>query len=238
LGEEDNGTGALMASSNRRGRDWVLGGRHLAGVFVLLVVLFGMVFTLGYLLGRHQYDAQLQAAASIVPGRPDIIPDRMPDRNNDKPGKANRGATGSSPDKAEKPAAPPLDWDFYRSADPAKPAEPLPESPKSIVPGRPLASAPTKPASRIDSPRSNLKAVSPPAIPKGAVVLQVAAMTRRSDAVALAQALQQKKFPAFVLPPGASHFYRVQVGPYADPQSADLARQKLESQGFKAITRR
>ncbi len=56
----------------------------------------------------------------------------------------------------------------------------------------------------------------------------------------LAQALQQKKFPAFVLPPGAfAHYYRVQVGPYTDALlSANLARQKLESQGFKAITRR
>src|SRR5438309_1770516 len=107
-----------MASGNRRGRDWVLGGRQLAGVFMLLVVLFGMVFTLGYLLGRHQYDAQLQAAASIIPGRPDGVPDRAPDRVNDKPLKPNRGASGSSPvklDKSDKPAAPPSDWDFYHS---------------------------------------------------------------------------------------------------------------------------
>jgi cell division septation protein DedD len=83
-----------------------------------------------------------------------------------------------------------------------------------------------------------MKSVSPPLIPHGSMVLQVAAMARQSDAVALAQALQQKKFPAFVLPPGADRYYRVQVGPYTDPQSADLARHKLESQGFKAITRR
>ena len=237
-----------MASGNRRGRDWVLGGRQLAGVFMLLVVLFGMVFTLGYLLGRHQYDAQLQAAASIVPGKPDSVPDRIVDGMRDRLLKPNRGASGSSPDKldkAEKPGEPPADWDFYHSAEPAKPAEPLPEAPKSapkspkyLTPGGPLAPTAGKSASRIDSPRSNLKAVSPPAIPRGALVLQVAAMARQADAVALAQALQQKKFPAFVLPPGADRYYRVRVGPYADPQSADLARQKLESQGFKAITRR
>jgi DedD protein len=243
LGEEDNGTGALMASGNRRGRDWVLGGRQLAGVFMLLVVLFGMAFTLGYLLGRHQYDAQLQAAASIIPGRLDSVPDRIPDRVNDKPLKANRGASGSSSDKpnrldkSDKPAAAPSDWDFYHSAEPAKP-EPLPEAPKSLMPGRPLVPAAGKPGSRVISPRSNVKALSAPVIRGGAVVLQVAAMTRKADAIGLAQALQQKKFPAFVLPPGASRYYRVQVGPYADPQSADLARQKLESQGFKAITRR
>jgi DedD protein len=229
-----------MASGNKRGRDWVLGGRQLAGVFMLLVVLFGMVFTLGYLLGRHQYDAQLQAAASILPGKPDSVPDRIAGAIRDHSLKANRGASGSSPDKldkSDKPAVAPSDWDFYHSAEPAKP-EPLPETPKSLIPVRPLVPAAGQPLSRLNPPRSNLKSVSAPVIPGGAVVLQVAAMTRKADAIGLAQALQQKKFPAFVLPPGASRYYRVQVGPYADPQSADLARQKLESQGFKAITRR
>jgi len=218
-------------ASNRRSKDWVLGGRHLVGVFVLLVVLFGMVFTLGYLLGRNQYDAQLRAAASTIPGKPDSV--------SDKPVKSVKSLRGpGGPDDVEKPAAPPSDWDFYHSAEPAKPAEPLAEPPKSFVPSRTAVPAARKSGSRIDSARSNLKSVSPPHIPHGAMVLQVAAMARQSDAVALAQALQQKRFPAFVLPPGADRYYRVQVGPYTDPQSADLARQRLESQGFKAITRR
>jgi DedD protein len=218
-------------ASNRRSKDWVLGGRHLVGVFVLLVVLFGMVFTHGYLLGRNQYDAQLRAAASTIPGKPDSVSDKPV-----KSVKAFRGPGG--PDDVEKPAAPPSDWDFYHSAEPAKPAEPLAGPPKSLVPSRTAVPAAGRSGSRIDSARSNLKSVNPPPIPHGARVLQVAAMARKSDAVALAQALQQKKFPAFVLPPGADRYYRVQVGPYTDPKSADLARQRLESQGFKAITRR
>jgi cell division septation protein DedD len=77
-----------------------------------------------------------------------------------------------------------------------------------------------------------------PPIPAGATVLQVAALVREADALALAQALQQKKFPAFVLTPGDDHFYRVQVGPYGDAQSAAAARHALESQGFKSIVKR
>lgn len=231
-----------MASGNRRNRDWVLGGRHLVGIFVLLVVLFGMVFTLGYLLGRNQYDAQLRADASSIPGKPDSVPARAPDRGldrmNDKPGKAGRGGSNSSSAKPEAPAAPPADWAFYHSAEPEKPVEPLPEPPKSVAPSRTSMPVAGKSAPRIDSTRSNMKPVSPPLVPRGAIVLQVAAMARQPDAVSLAHALQQKKFPAFVLPPGADRYYRVQVGPYTDAQSADLARQKLESQGFKAITRR
>jgi DedD protein len=219
-----------MASSNRRNKDWVLGGGQLAGIFVLLVVLFGMVFTLGYLLGRNQYDAQLRAAASTIPGKSDSVIDKPL-----KSGKSVRAPAGA--DDTE-PAAPSADWDFYHSAEPAKPTEPLAEPPKSVVPDRGAAHGIAKSAPRIDSARPNIKSVSPPPIPRGAAVLQVAAMARQSDAVALAQALQQKRFPAFVLPPGADRYYRVQVGPYTDAQTADLARQKLESQGFKAITRR
>jgi DedD protein len=222
-----------MAARNRRGRDWVLGGGQLAGIFILLVVLFGMVFTLGYLLGRNQYDAQLRAAASTLPDKPDSVPDKI----NDQPVRARRRAADSTTAKAEKPLPPP-DWAFYHSAEPAKPAEPMPEPPKPLMPGRTSAPAAGKSPSRVESARSNLKSVNPPLVPRGAFVLQVAAMARRADAVALAQALQQKKFPAFVLPPGADRYYRVQVGPYTDAPSADLVRQKLESQGFKAITRR
>ena len=69
-------------------------------------------------------------------------------------------------------------------------------------------------------------------------MLQVAAVLHQDDALALAQALQQKKFPAFVLPPSADKYYRVQVGPYADNQTASNARKDLEAKGFKSIVKR
>jgi cell division septation protein DedD len=75
-------------------------------------------------------------------------------------------------------------------------------------------------------------------IPKGAIMLQVAAVLHQDDALALAQALQQKKFPAFVITPSADKYYRVQVGPYPDNQSASSARQELEANGFKSIIKR
>ena len=69
-------------------------------------------------------------------------------------------------------------------------------------------------------------------------MLQVAAVQREGDAMALAQALQQKKFPAFVITPGTDKYYRVPVGPYPDTQSATNARHDLEAKGFKAIVKR
>jgi len=77
-----------------------------------------------------------------------------------------------------------------------------------------------------------------PAIPRGAIVLQVAANRNESDALNLAKLLQEKGFPAFVLTPSTDAWYRVQVGPYADAKSADQAKAALAHEGFKAIAKR
>ncbi len=77
-----------------------------------------------------------------------------------------------------------------------------------------------------------------PLIPKGTVVLQVAALTQESNALAMAEALRNKNFPAFVLRPSADRYYRVRIGPYADTESAHIAKRRLEKIGFKAIVKR
>jgi cell division protein FtsN len=40
------------------------------------------------------------------------------------------------------------------------------------------------------------------------------------------------------LTPTTGNLYRVQVGPYQDGKAADSAKQALEREGFKAITKR
>jgi len=65
----------------------------------------------------------------------------------------------------------------------------------------------------------------------------VAAVQREGDAMALAQALHQKKFPALVITPNADKYFRVQVGSYADTQSPANARHDLETNGFKSVVK-
>src|SRR5262249_28871016 len=77
------------------------------------------------------------------------------------------------------------------------------------------------------------KSLRAPDFPQGSTVWQVAAVTPEMECTTMAQALQQKKFPAFVLVPTSDKFYHVQVGPYTDDKSVKEARQKLENQGFK-----
>jgi cell division septation protein DedD len=217
-----------MASNKKNGGDFVLESRHLVGLFLLLVVIFGVVFTLGYLMGRGQYDTKIRAAVGAPAGSEEPAnPPSM--KSNPKSGSEN----SQVPKKGS-------DWDFYHSADPQAAADHLQPVPKAAGPSAPLAAAPkayvapSKPA----KPAKPSGGADGPLIPKGAIMLQVAAVLHQDDALALAQALQQKKFPAYVIPPGADKLYRVQVGPYPDNQTATAARQQLEANGFKSIIKR
>jgi cell division septation protein DedD len=71
----------------------------------------------------------------------------------------------------------------------------------------------------------------------GSILLQVAASPRESDALTIADALQQKGFAVLVLEPTADKFYRVEVGPYIDRQSMHLAKLALNREGFQVIVR-
>jgi len=222
-----------MANGNPRkgGPDVVMGSRHLLGVFAGVVVLCGVFFTLGYVMGRSQYDSSVRAALAGPRSKP-----------------ASEGA--AKPRQTTAPELPkPSEWTFPRAGEPkaaegaVKPAESKPAVSETASPLRPAASGQAAPASggtRV--PAAKTAGSKPfwkaPLIPRGAIVLQVAALTRDTDALALAEALQEKEYPAFVLTPSADNLYRVQVGPYADAQSAEMAKRSLEREGFKTITKR
>jgi cell division septation protein DedD len=245
-----------MASREKKnGGDFVLESRHLVGLFMLLVVIFGVVFTLGYLLGRSQYDARLRAAVGPPPGADS--PAASPAlKSKGKPQSTGANSTGSAPKQDAAPSQKNSDWDFYHSAEPKTAEDHLQAAKKSVAatpPAAPLARQPAhaKPAALAGEGRSGATSGKPAASPpnnsappgaplvaNGAIMLQVAAVIREGDAMALAQALQQKKFPAYVITPGADKYYRVQVGPYADTLSATNARHDLEANGFKSIVKR
>ena len=187
----------------------MLESRHLVGLFLGVVVLCCVFFTLGYVMGRAQLGGSVHASAT---------PSKEP---------ASSAATSAAQPKPVALAPGPGEWDFY----PKKGGEPA-------VPPVPAAAHPKQPAeAKAVAASAAPRRFQPPKIPRGAVILQISALTREGDALALADALQQKKFPAFVVTPTADNLYRVQVGPYADAQSADLAKRSLEREGFKVIVK-
>jgi cell division septation protein DedD len=223
-----------MASSrkNSGGGERIIEGRHVIGLFVLTLLFSGVFFALGYVMGHGQYEGQVRAAADPGTSANSGIASRSASRSDAK-SEAKPKHPGK-PDAAADAAAPPSsDWEFYHAGEANKVNDrlkPAAVAPKTAVP----AAAPPKPAAESAKANGSPK---PLTIPGGAYVLQVAALTRESDALGLAATLQQKKFLAFVVSPGADKFYRVQVGPFADPQSAAVAKKGLEDAGFKAIVK-
>jgi DedD protein len=209
-------------NSSRGGGDRILESRHLVGFFLGVVLLCGVFFTLGYTIGRNDYSptAAVHAAESPV-ARPEPSP-----------------KSSAKPAEAVNPPAPaPSEWDFYTKKDQSH-LEPAPKPSAPAVPV-PSGNANSASASEKSAPARLAVHYQPPKMVKNSIVLQVAATRSQSDAMALADELQQKKFPSFVTAPTTDAFYRVQVGPYSSEADAESAKRALDRQGFKqAIIKR
>ncbi|HXL23379.1 MAG TPA: SPOR domain-containing protein [Candidatus Dormibacteraeota bacterium] len=212
----------------------MLEGRHVIGLFMLMLLFSGVFFTLGYVMGRNQYDGQVRAATTGRSAFDEIVA---------KPNAAAKHAqkTPATGQPTETVAPPNSDWEFYNAGKPKttedhlKPAESA--SSHKAVPAVAKNDSPAAPVATSSKSAAPSKSMSGPLIPGGAYTLQVAALTKEADALDLASRLQKKKFPAVVLTPQGDKFYRVQVGPYADPKSADAAKKGLEAEGFKAFVK-
>jgi DedD protein len=220
-----------MASGGKRGSagERVLEGRHVIGLFMLMLLFSGVFFTLGYVMGRNQYDGQVRASTNLrglsdstVLPKPEVAP---------KP--SNRKSAAEPQADAAAPAN--SDWEFYHAGDSNKTDDHLkPAVNPSQVPAVGKGGGSTKQlnAASKTNPASPLSA-------GGGTSLQVAALTKEADAMALANSLRKKNFPTFVQSPQGDKYYHVLVGPYADQKAVDNARKGLEAAGFKkAIVKR
>jgi DedD protein len=214
----------MAGGGKRGGGDRVLESRHLVGLFLGVVLLCGVFFTLGYVMGRTQYGGAVHAESPVRgPARATV-------------------ASEASAEAGTSPSASTTEWDFYdkkkgdQRADGSSPA-------RDQAIENPAPAMEPKAAPRA-TPAPALVPVKAPAPPppvekpnlKNSIILQVAALSHQSDAMAMAQLLQQKHFSAFVVKPTpGDNLYRVQVGPYSNDDIADAAKAALDHDGFKAI---
>jgi len=225
-----------MASGGRRGAgERVLESRHVIGLFLLMLVFSGVFFALGYVMGRNQYDGQVRAATNgmgivepVLSAKPDVVPTKTTTPPNDS---GDYDPATSTPSDST--------WNFYDKGKSLKVPSHLEKVSKTSpapLPSKPLSAKSSAPppavAPHIPVERNTGSA---PLAPSGAIVLQVAALAKQDDALALAGSLQKKHFSAYVQPPHKDKYYRVQVGPFKDQKSADAAKKGLESAGFKAF---
>ncbi|HEX4381285.1 MAG TPA: SPOR domain-containing protein [Candidatus Acidoferrum sp.] len=143
-------------------------------------------------------------------------------------------ASSATPDDGNAPAS---DWSFYNSGK-NTPDDRLKTAPPNATAQTTPAPAAVPSTAMGKNPRIGAASVvGSSQVPAGSYVLQVAAMRQSVDANAVVTSLRTKHFPAFVVNPTTDKYYHVQVGPYHDVKSADVAKKGLESAGFKAIVK-
>jgi septal ring-binding cell division protein DamX len=211
-----------MASRKSSAGERVLEGRHVIGLFFLMLLFSGVFFTLGYVMGRNQLDAQVRA--SSMHGNDTLLP--LKAEPSAKPNKSPVSTPGNSDPATDAGAPPSSEWEFYRVGDKNSSNDHL----KSSTQLKAIATSAKSAPSSAGRPTATASA-----IPRGSYLLQVVALRTESDAVSVANELRKKKFPAFVQAPQGDKFYRVQVGPYADLKAMQTAKKGLETAGFKAI---
>jgi len=94
------------------------------------------------------------------------------------------------------------------------------------------ASAPVPPAAPAPAPAKEAPHAS-------TYVVQIAAVSKKEDAEALAGALRKKNYPVFLASGTANDaLFRVQVGPFSDFKEADTMRERLASDGYTPIVKK
>ena len=220
-----------MASGKRSSAgERVLEGRHVIGLFFLMLLFSAVFFTLGYVMGKNQLEGQVRAANArnaeqVLPLKQDV-----PKQVKSPVSAADNPAPAAGDQSLPPPSS---DWEFYRAGDKNASNDHLKAAP-------PAAAAATAPKAIATSARSSVPSATAvksasPGIPKGSYLLQVAAVRTEGDALSLAGDLRKRKFPAFVQTPQGDKYYRVQVGPYSDQKAMQTAKKGLETAGFKAI---
>jgi cell division septation protein DedD len=190
----------------------VLGNRQLLSGFFIVVLLFGVAFAMGYIVGRNSTPSQrlqTEAVAGSAAPVPKERPEPAPAAPAPTPAQAPADSTPAQQPPAEAPPA---------ATPPAQSTTPPPQpAAQSAPPATPPASSAETPA---DAPPGSY--------------WQVIATSNRTAAEALQQSLKDKGFPV-TLGPGPNNLVRVLVGPYSDTQSMGRAKTLLEAAGLHPV---
>ena len=197
----------------------ILGNRQMMSVFFIVVLLFGVIFAIGYILGTNRGPAA-EVASVRRPEKAVVVP---------SPGRDSNPAPAAD---APPPPAPEPNKQEEKKAEPAKKTEPKPEPPKPEV-AKVEKPKPEPTKAEIKKAEKAAKAAPAGAIgqPSPGMYLQLAA-TKREEAELEVDVLRKKGFKAMAAQhPENPILFRVLVGPLAKD---DINKMKtdLKNAGF------
>jgi cell division septation protein DedD len=192
----------------------VLENRQVLTIFFVVVVLCGVFFGLGYIVGKNTmgYIPPAETAGATGGKKSAIAP---------ASGLAEQPAPAAASDSAQK--APETSPAAEEKAPAAPERAASKREPAAETPARPV---PTAPAAASGMARGE------------SISLQVAALSKKEDAENLLELLKKKGFPATLATSPADRLFRVQIGPFSSTTEAEDMKARLEREGFKAITKR
>jgi cell division protein FtsN len=203
----------------------VVGNRQLLSVLFVMFVLFGVVFSMGYFIGRSTAPEPGTAVAEVKPAPAEGPAQSRPEPSQPaaEPPASTQPALGEAK-VAPQPTAP---------AGGTKPEAPA-TAPASDV--KPIAAPPAAPHPA--PPPSKPLAVEKPAEPAepalGQTYLQVAAVGK-PEAELVVDVLKKRGFSALVAPVPGGTRWRALVGPVKDSATLAKVRSDLQAAGFKEV---
>ena len=200
-----------MAKNEEGEFELVLGNRQLISVFLIVVILLAVFFSMGYIVGRNSAPGTAVETAR------------------------NSANSGSEAAPKVSPAAPAPSQDVAPAPAEESPASTHPEQ-AAPTPSNAPSERPTTKARKEAKPEPAPERVSTPAAAPGepgpGQYWQVVA-TARPDAEIIAEALGKKGFHTLVTPAPKEGVFRVLVGPLKDAPEQAQTRTNLEAAGFK-----
>jgi cell division septation protein DedD len=192
----------------------ILGNKQLLSVFFIVIILLGVFFTMGYIVGRNSGPAD--AAKKNQAGDP--ITQARTDGQSAMPA----AAAPTVIDPVSKSAA---------TTGAAQETAPPPPVAAPVAEAKPAATENTKPP--VQKP-VEVSAVTPSVVQPipGQIYIQVLALGK-PEAELLAEVLTKKGFNAIVAPGPNERLFRVLVGPAKDAGDAGKIKGDLEQAGFK-----
>jgi len=195
----------------------ILANRQLLSVFFIVVILLGVFFTMGYIVGRNSGPAPVDVASHKPESKPMVV---------DSPAPPQESATAIPTTTAPETSAPTA----------TKQQQPVPDEvkPEPVKVEEPVKKELTKKEKAKEREREKEKSAPAPAAAapaSGQTYLQLVA-TAKAEADVMVDVLHQKKFKAMAVEiPEKPGLFRVLVGPLADG-SLNKTKSDLQSSGF------
>jgi DedD protein len=209
-------TGTQMSakeSDQVRDTEITLSTGKLLGIFFALVIICGVFFTMGYLLGK----------SNSAGGRTEIVA-TLPSSSAGKPYAGNKtpeAVTQTCPPGSPNCAAATVS----DTSSSAKPAD------------QPPAAQPPSGSKTSDQTTAQTAGTDAKSGAASSFMVQVAAVSKQEDAEILVTALRKKQYPVFIANASGDPLFHVQVGPFTDRKDAEGMRTRLSGDGYNAIVK-